>query len=936
MEFSNYFSKKTLITICIIIVIIIILRIIYSSFYSNIENFSSCDDPKIDLLIKNKNATKFQYSNDTTDTSSELSIHPWSNTVYNKNSSIQLKPISLYKPILSLSDNSGTIVKYAKLGDIVIQSDNTKNSITNNDTTLPFLLIKKFSSDIQPCIRFDKIVNYTVPGFNKDFYTYQQYLTNIGTTNLANVSKSLAVCNSAFTDLDTLINKNILLLKTSFTALINNNSKINIDNQSISNKRFITNAESISPNITGQTLNSNQSDILRPIIKMLEDDGIIEEFYSKNTNRNNGINEHFNNSDYTEFIANNNSTQTKITAKSSTPINNNLLTLTINSSSQLILPAGIQGFIQYTDNADNTVYIDISIPANIDSDQNSNIQDIINKLPLKPFSNIQNKNILIIKYPEIDNSIFTYIPIKDIIKYINNLCTEIKNIYVINSQNINLLNYLNLSNNADTVNNILIVTSKYSNINIVNNINLLTFFNDLSNANIDTNDTTNLLGLVLYTIKQMMLTYYLTYLSFKPSDINIHSTSDMKITINSINNDFISNIPSSNYKITNNLDLNLLTNSIMPNITKFFNYITTATTSSSSSSDSSNSTLERTIHDSTIVSSLNSSESSYNVYLKKNTNIRSWTSLLNPTITKSAPFANIIEGFDANTQSNLPPIQIYNPIAPDGYTSLGHVFCTNDIESQLLNKNDIACVPSNCVKEMRDWVQNDKIFEYNKNDIYWAIYYNPYIGTFIGTNTHALPDGKVCKVVACVKQNNSVKILQKADKCIRQYYNLNKKAKTNSPISSKLVSDQEEIDYLTKIKAQSDSIAKLNTRSQQMQIDIDKANIINREMNKHSLQDYNDTQKRNINIIMQKLKDDKNKIQTNINIPTNVINEIINIINTLSPEQQKNILKIIDSQNILTTPQLNQIISSCPQYNLDGLVKKNIATDVCYGCDIPK
>jgi hypothetical protein len=87
---------------------------------------------------------------------------------------------------------------------------------------------------------------------------------------------------------------------------------------------------------------------------------------------------------------------------------------------------------------------------------------------------------------------------------------------------------------------------------------------------------------------------------------------------------------------------------------------------------------------------------------------------------------------------------------------------------------------------------------------------------------------------------------------------------------------------------------------------------------------------------MQKLKDDKNKIEANINIPLNTLNDIINMINNLPPEQQKPIIDALQTYNIIPKTQMNQIINSCPQYDLSGLVTKKMASDVCFGCDNPK
>ena len=72
-------------------------------------------------------------------------------------------------------------------------------------------------------------------------------------------------------------------------------------------------------------------------------------------------------------------------------------------------------------------------------------------------------------------------------------------------------------------------------------------------------------------------------------------------------------------------------------------------------------------------------------------------------------------------------------------------------------------------------------------------------------------------------------------------------------------------------------------------MNFDKANIVNKEMNKNKLQTYVDTQKRNIDIVMQRLEKDKNSIQTNINIPIDVLNKILDMIKNLNiPQTEKN------------------------------------------------
>ena len=315
-------------------------------------------------------------------------------------------------------------------------------------------------------------------------------------------------------------------------------------------------------------------------------------------------------------------------------------------------------------------------------------------------------------------------------------------------------------------------------------------------------------------------------------------------------------------------------------------------------------------------------------------------------------FTTFIQNINRNTITQS-PLKIYKPLAPPGYISLGHIFC--NIQDQLKNikeidilGNGVCCIPEQCTKAMRDWAISDKVFEYKNNNVYWAIYVNPFTGTFISTNNNKLPDGKVYKVVACVKKCNTIKKLSQTDECARNYYNLNKKIKNEVNVSPNLVADQEELFYLDKLKAQSDSISRLSSKAQTMQLGLDKANIVNKEMNKRKLQTYVDTQKRNIDIVTDRLIKDKNNIQTNINLPIDTLNKLITMIKTskdIAPEAKVQLVsKLINNKSMLDSnliskteyeDALNQVLSSCPTYDLTGLVKKSLVSDVCYGCSTP-
>ena len=835
MDITNYISKKSLTCVCIIIIILIILRILYNTQYNayyNIEGFDTSNNLVSDLLSKYK-STDAQKTVDLNNINTEMQITSWSNKIYNiQNSLQQSKAIAFYKPNLTINNE-----QYCKLGDIV--SQNADYSFPSVDQFT--LLIKKNTSDIKLPIRFDLITDMGDPNFNEKSYDYDKYIDN--TLNINNVKDSLVQCSQTINPLNALITKHTSEIDNKFVDQMRKSYHISRDTTKISIDRIINSTTTIEGFDIGttDTTDTTYSDFLTNTIS--------------------------------EILENTN-VQTNVST------NNYSLGLNINTT--LTLPAGIQGYIITYDKDNNNIdSVDISIPSSLDSAQDLDASNVINKLPLKPFSKLTNANVT---FQTTTVSIYNYIPITEIINYIINLCTNIKNIYLNQVTTTPLITELKLAPNVETVDNVLKVMTDSLN---DTKITLALLIVELTNKGIPcTSINTTLLELVLYYIKNMTVPYHLTYLSFIPSSVGCKAAYEYK------NGQYFD---TNKYKIF---------------ITNFINPFTNTNTPSPS-----------------FINGFNA---------QKN--------ILIPTIKNFSDFVNEFN----NSSLKLRPFQIYKPIAPENYTSLGYVYCNKSTELQkIIDSKNVACVPSHCVKEIRDWNQTDKIYEFNKDNKYFAIYFNPFTGTFISTNTQQLPVGKVCKVVACVAKCTAIDKLQKADECARQYYNLNKQSTGKIQLSSKLSSNQEEVFYLDKIKTQSDSISRLKTRAQNMQMNIDKATIVNREMNKNKLQDYVDTQKINIDIIMKRLQADKNKIKTNINAPLDTLNAIIQMIKDSSriEDKQKNelIQQIVNTQknsNIITSDEynknLNQVLNSCPQYDLSSLVKKSTASDVCYGCDVPK
>lgn len=581
-------------------------------------------------------------------------------------------------------------------------------------------------------------------------------------------------------------------------------------------------------------------------------------------------------------------------------ISGGLIQTPISATTEIILPIGTDASITTPDDTYSVLWesaIDIN---------NSITTDIFLRQiqPNSIFRNFTANNFQINSTQPIN--IFALANPNDIVEFLQNLCNDILTIFGQTNINPDFIKYLKLGDSLEGVNTVLSAVSTLqqnqtilpglgtattpTNNTTYNNPTNIISANTVLTAYANANSNT-LLGGILYIIINKKQSYSYPCIKFSASQLAFSTRSSNSSVISVINglsdaNGIIVNSFSSS--ILDGINVNISSNSpeianiainVLPNLSKMFEFQTALT----------------------------------------------------------------------NGGIDFFPLQIYEPVAPQNYKALGHVFCNTAKDYyKLTTANNIACVPTQCVKEIRDWVSSDKVFEYNQSGIYWALYKNPYTGTFIAVNQPQLPGGKVCKVVACVAKCNAVDELQKADECARKYYQINKSIAKNTTETPDLVASTEENIYLEKIKQQSDNITRLQQRAQQMQINIDKADIVNEEMNKSKLQDYVDTQKRNIDLVVKRLEKDKNKITANINIPVSALNNLITMIKnvpTLTPEQKQTVVnKIVVnatqlSNNTITSGQynsnLNQILKSCPQYDLTGLVKKDLVSNVCYGCGTP-
>ena len=960
-------NKDLLIKICILLIIIILLRFLYIRLSdntisstttsqnkisknhnktNNIENFEINDGNAIDLLSKLKHNVIIPL--DPKNLSNTI-IKPWTTKIYNMQSgNQQIKPLALYQPQLIINSN-----QYCKLGDMLCQ--NTDYSPPNSSHFT--VLIKKGSSDIKPPINYDLIVNFGEENVSTNYYDYESYISSAASqAEIYAILPNIINCSKIFTNINSLIQKNLDTLEANLSKQITKNIKIGANNKEY--------------NILG-LINSN-----KPM-----------------------------NVPITETLF-------KLPAGLSGTLISNQFVLgqTFNNSNQINIPFNIPSSLDSLQ-IDDKGQIASYVPSPFQNIDATNISIENYSFPLITLLPITSIVTLIASLCNDINTIYNkHINNTKFLNYLN-LVDEIQNIQLILNSIDNLNNFLS---QYDNINSITISTNPEikSYVDTILQINCGNSIIGQILSILKSNSLVINYKLTYLSFKEANIDYPVVPIkqSFVdiPSDNVSSNTTDIIEPFydwaDSIGDGFKTGFQTNIYEkglrdgfyekglkdtiyeagLKNGFYETGLRDNVYEKGLKYSGntvgcFLSGGTAKAAcrdgvqgrgggedgdgdggggGGTEGSVTLVGNTHSDGTPVTfqfinqlQMTSFTNNFVLNLPKNTlNINlnpAFSNIIKTTMKNITDFTVFLNDLQNNTIKNL-PLKIYKPIPPKGYLSLGHIFCNiqsqlDDVKTSDAAGNGTCCVPENCVKEMREWNISDKMFEYNKNGVYWSLYYNPYTGTFISTNTNNFPDGKVCKVVACVKKCNAIDDLQKADDCIRNYYNMNKKHSVK--LAPDLVSDTEEEYYLGKVKSQSDTITKLYKRANSMQLDMDKATIVNAEMNKNKLQTYVDTQKRNIDIVTKRLKDDDNKIQTNVNIPLDVLNALLDMIKNskkLSPKQKTDLTnKLLDNKkmadaNLITNNEydnnLNKILSNCPDYDLSGLVKKEVVSSVCYGC----
>ena len=288
------------------------------------------------------------------------------------------------------------------------------------------------------------------------------------------------------------------------------------------------------------------------------------------------------------------------------------------------------------------------------------------------------------------------------------------------------------------------------------------------------------------------------------------------------------------------------------------------------------------------------------------------------------------------------PMRILRPSPPRGFVSLGDIIVNAADTNYTSNKpvlSNYGCVPEQCVKLVRDWLVTDRIYEYNRDNTYLAIYRNPYLQTFRAVTTPGImPPGQIPKVVACVEKCKLVDDIIESDKCTRKFHKANKTVIESGNLDAdNVVLSRESAIYKDKIKERQDKISQLQETARKLQIQDAKAEIVNSEYNRSKLQSLVGKQDRNINKLADKLGTENSQIDINVKFDYAKFTELIYRLDELPAPVKQQILAVIDKEagkklGTLSDETVNAVLAECPTPQSEGLVRKSLVESGCYGC----
>lgn len=334
------------------------------------------------------------------------------------------------------------------------------------------------------------------------------------------------------------------------------------------------------------------------------------------------------------------------------------------------------------------------------------------------------------------------------------------------------------------------------------------------------------------------------------------------------------------------------------------------------------------------------------IYLTLKDNLRRIDTLINNIINfiteTNIKHKQLLEKIDLQQLKHF-PLSIYRPNPKSNYVSLGDVITSNNYEK--VNKEDIACIPEKCALKVRDWLESDKVYQYDNNNQYLALFKNPYTNTFKAVTTrNMLPPDSVRKIVACVDPDPIIEEIKTSENCINKYKKLNNDLYVNNNLDQgKIMLDMQEREMKTLVDTRQEQIENLKAILNQIEDEDYKASIINSARNRAKFQELLDIQQVNIDRLTNNLysiisinvnKEELLKLLRKNNIDEYIINRMISLIQN-PPNKDAGAGLTADNNiadaSISEPDKLQKLIYNIDDRNKQKLILRSLVESSC-GC----
>ena len=163
---------------------------------------------------------------------------------------------------------------------------------------------------------------------------------------------------------------------------------------------------------------------------------------------------------------------------------------------------------------------------------------------------------------------------------------------------------------------------------------------------------------------------------------------------------------------------------------------------------------------------------------------------------------------------------------------------------------------------------------------------------------------------------------------------------SNNLDTDKIINNRTSAIYSNKIQDREKQINVLKEVTRKLQLQDDKAELVNREFNRSKLQSLVDKQRANISAVSDRLSAQKGQIEINVRFNYDKFSGLIYKLReskVIPAAVADRVVQAVDTaakQNLDVLPEtvVNEVLAACPTPNTEGLVLKSLVESGCYNC----